>query len=159
MKHCIAAAIALAALGLAAPTAHAQDFATRAEAEIMLKRAVAMLKADEKRALDLFTSGHGGFVNKDLYVFCMGSDGMLTAHPYYMGNSLGGWKDATGKAVGKEILASAQEGKFAEVSYTAPQPKGQKVATVHASLEKQVEKVSFVTKVGQQICGVGYYKF
>ena len=159
MKHRIATTLLCTTLALPAASALAQDFASRAEAEIMLKRAVTMLKSDETRALNLFTSGQGGFMSKDLYVFCMGADGLLTAHPHYMGNSLANWKDAAGKPVGKEILAAAQEGKFAEVSYTAPQPKGQQVATVHASLEKQVEKVSFVTKVGRQICGVGYYKF
>jgi len=159
MKNRFAAPLACAALAIPAAGALAQDFASRTEAEFMLKRAVTMLKSDEKRALDLFTSGQGGFISKDLYVFCMGKDGLLTAHPHYMGNSLANWKDATGKPVGKEILAVAQEGKFAEVSYTAPRPKGLKVSTVDPSLEKQIEKVSFVTKVGQQICGVGYYKF
>lgn len=159
MNNRIAAAVLCPALAFPAAGVLAQEFAGRAEAEIMLKRAVTMLRADEKRALDLFTSGHGGFINKDLYVFCMGADGMLSAHPYYMGNSLGNWKDLKGKAVGREILAVAQEGKFAEVTYTAPRPKGRKVSAVDPSLEKQVQKVSFVTKVGQQICGVGYYKF
>ena len=159
MKNRFTAPLLCATLALPAAGALAQDFASRAEAEIMLKRAVTMLKSDEKRALDLFTSGQGGFISKDLYVFCMGGDGLLTAHPHYMGNSLANWKDATGKPVGKEILAAAQEGKFAEVSYTAPRPKGLKVSAVDPSLEKQVEKVSFVTKVGQQVCGVGYYKF
>lgn len=159
MKNRIASALLCSALAAPAASALAQDFASRAEAEVMLKRAVTMLKSDEKRALDLFTSGHGGFMSKDLYVFCMGADGMLTAHPHYMGNSLANWKDATGKAVGREILAAAQEGKFAEVTYTAPQPKGRKMSASHPDLEKQVQKVSFVTKVGRQVCGVGYYKF
>jgi len=159
MRRRIAAAALCGALVFPAANAYAEDYGNRAEAEIMLKRAVTMLKADEKRALDLFTSGQGGFISKDLYVFCMGTDGVLTAHPYYMGNSLGNWKDLRGKAVGKEILEVAQEGKFAEVVYTAPRPKARKVSAVDPSLEKQVQKVSFVTRVGGQICGVGYYKF
>jgi hypothetical protein len=156
-NHPIALAVLSSTLMLPAMSASAQEFASRAEAEIMLRRAVTMLKSDEKRALDLFTSGHGGFMHKDLYVFCMGADGMLTAHPHFMGNSLKNWKDGTGKAVGREILTVAEEGKFAEVSYTAPRPQGLKASVVDPSMSKQAEKVSFVTKVGQQTCGVGYY--
>ncbi len=152
-------AVALAAgLALSAANAWAQEFGSRGEAEAMLKRAVNMLMADEKRALDLFTSGHGGFMQKDLYVFCMGADGMLSAHPHFLGLRLNNWRDNTGKAVGQEILTIAQEGKFAEVTYAAPRPKGMKVTVVDPAKADQVEKVSFVTKVGQQICGVGYYK-
>jgi len=158
MKNRIAAAALSSTLVLPAFSVWADDFASRTEAEFMLKRAVTMLNSDEKRALDLFTSGHGGFMQKDLYVFCMGADGMLTAHPHFMGNSLKNWKDSTGKAVGLEILKVAQPGKFAEVSYMAPRPKGLKVSAVDPSLTKQVEKISFVTKVGEQVCGVGYYK-
>jgi hypothetical protein len=158
MRNHIAVTVLSATLLLPALSASADEFASRKEAEFMLKRAVTMLNSDQKRALDLFTSGHGGFMQKDLYVFCMGPDGMLTAHPHFMGNSLKNWKDSTGKAVGLEILNIAEEGKFAEVSYMAPRPKGLKVSAVDPSLTKQVEKVSFVTKVGEQICGVGYYK-
>jgi Single Cache domain 2 len=158
MKNRIAAAVLCSTLALPALGAPGEDFASRKEAEFMLKRAVTMLYSDEKRALDLFTSGDGGFMHKDLYVFCMGADGMLTAHPHFMGNSLKNWKDSTGKAVGMEILKVAHEGTFAEVSYMAPRPKGLKVSAVDPSLTKQVEKISFVTKVGEQVCGVGYYK-
>jgi hypothetical protein len=153
-----AAALLSIILALAAGSAWGNDFGTRAEAEKMLKRAVAVLKADERRALDLFTSGDGGFIHKDLYVFCAGNDGMLTAHPHFMGINLKGWKDKTGKAVGEEIYAIAREGEFAQVSYSAPRPKGGKSSAVTASEADQVEKVSFVTKVGSQICGVGFYK-
>ena len=121
---------------------------TRGQAEAMLKRAVAVLKADESRALELFTSGDGGFIKGDLYVFCGGPDGMVTAHPYAMGVNLKEFKDKTGKATGEEIYAVAGEGKLAEVSYKWKRPGG----------EEHVDKVSFVTKVGDQICGVGYYK-
>jgi hypothetical protein len=76
----------------------------------MFERAIVVLKADKERALDLFTSGHGGFIDRDLYVFCGGPDGMVTAHPYFMGFNIKGFKDKTGKPVGEEIYASAKEG-------------------------------------------------
>jgi hypothetical protein len=146
----------LICLGTAAD-ALAAELGTRAEAEGLLKRAVAVLKADTNRALDMLTSGDGGFIKKDLYVWCGGPDGMLTAHPHFMGAALKRWKDKTGKAVGEEIYASAADGKFSEIAYKAPRPKVASAA-VTADAAEQVDKVSFFTKVGDNICGVGYYK-
>jgi len=159
MNNRKAAALLLMTLALPAGSAlAANDFGTRGEAEKMLKRAVAVLGADERRALDLFTSGDGGFIHKDLYVFCAGVDGMLTAHPHFMGINLKAWKDKTGKAVGEEIYAVASENELVQVTYSAPRPKGGMSSAVTASGADQVEKSSFVTKVGKQICGVGFYK-
>jgi hypothetical protein len=42
----------------------------------------------------------------------------------------------------------ATEGKFNQVSYFWPRP----------GETKPVQKVSFVTKVADQVCAVGYYK-
>jgi len=50
----------------------------------MLNRAVAAVKQDKAKALDMFNEGEGGggFKDRDLYVFCASaSDGILTAHP------------------------------------------------------------------------------
>ena len=95
----------------------------------------------------LFTSGHGGFIDRDLYVFCGGPDGMLTAHPYVMGMSLRDFTDSAGKAAGQEVYAVAQEGEFAEVTYKWVRP----------GEDEHVDKIAFVTKVGDQVCGAGYY--
>ncbi|MDX1401188.1 MAG: cache domain-containing protein, partial [Kiloniellales bacterium] len=124
------------------------EVGTRDEAKAMLERAVAVLKADKDRALDLFTSGDGGFIDRDLYVFCGGPDGMVTAHPYFMGVSIKAFKDKTGMKVGEEIYASAKEGEISEITYKMVQPGGG---------EEQVDKISFYTKVADQICGVGFY--
>jgi signal transduction histidine kinase len=126
----------------------AAEFGTREQAKAMLERAIAVLKADKERALDLFTSGDGGFIDRDLYVFCGGPDGMLTAHPYFMGINLKAFKDKTGMAVGEEVYASAKEGEVSEISYKWLQPGGG---------NEQVDKVSFYTKVDDQVCGVGFY--
>jgi hypothetical protein len=136
-------------LVLNAGLAFAGDFGTREEAKAMLDRAVAVLKADKSRALDIFTNGSGGFIDRDLYVFCGGPDGMLTAHPYFMGVNLREFKDKTDRAAGEEMYAVAKEGEFSEVTYKWVQPGGG---------DEHVEKVSFVTMVDDQICGVGYYK-
>ena len=46
----------------------------------MLLKAVAAVKADKTKALDMFTKGEGGFLDRDLYVFCDNvADGKVVA--------------------------------------------------------------------------------
>ena len=46
----------------------------------MLLKAVAALKADKGKTLDLINKGEGGFLDRDLYVFCANaSDGKTVA--------------------------------------------------------------------------------
>jgi signal transduction histidine kinase len=124
------------------------QYGTAAEAKAMLEKAVAALKANKAKALAEFTKGEGGFKDRDLYVFCGGPDGNFTAHPTLGGKSLKDLKDKAGKPLGAEMYKVAQEGKISEVSYMWPRP-GQ---------TEPVQKVSYVTKVGDQVCAVGYYK-
>ena len=139
----------LAVLSLAlATSALAADFGTSAEAKAMLEKAMVALKANQATALSMFTKGEGGFKDRDLYPFCGGPDGMFTAHPTLVGKSLKELKDKSGKALGEEIYKTAQQGKIGEVSYMWPRP----------GTTEPVQKVSFVTKVGDQVCAVGYYK-
>ncbi len=77
-----------------------------------------------------------------------GPDGVFSAHPSLVGKSMKDLKDKAGKPIGEEFYKVAQEGKVAEVSYVWPRP----------GSAEPVQKVSFVTKVGDQVCAVGYYK-
>jgi signal transduction histidine kinase len=121
---------------------------TSAEAKAMLDKAVAAVKADKAKALDMFNKGEGGFKDRDLYVFCLNaSDGVLTAHPKIKGTKVQTLKDANGVAFG-EKFTTATEGKVSEVGYLWPRP----------GSDKPVPKVTYFTKVTDQICGVGYYK-
>jgi hypothetical protein len=45
------------------------DFGTAEEAKAMLERAVAAVKEDKAKALDMFNKGEGGFKDRDLYVW------------------------------------------------------------------------------------------
>jgi len=57
------------------------DHGTADQAKAMLMKAVAAVKADETKALDTFNKGDGGFLDRDLYVFCFNaSDGKLVAN-------------------------------------------------------------------------------
>lgn len=141
------AAFSIAALASSA-SVFAADYGTSAEAKAMLDKAVVALKQNKSDALVMFTKGDGGFKDRDLYPFCGGPDGNFTAHPTLVGKSLKDLKDKAGKPLGEEMYKVAQEGKVTEVSYMWPRP-GQ---------TDPVQKVSYVIKVGDQVCAVGYYK-
>lgn len=137
-----------AALALAVQIAGAAEFGSADEAKAMLEKAVAALKADKAAALSQFAKGEGGFKDRDLYPFCGGPDGNFTAHPTLTGKSLRDLKDKSGKPLGEEIYSTAQEGRISEVNYMWPRTGG----------TDPVQKVSYVTRVGDQVCAVGYYK-
>jgi hypothetical protein len=124
-------------------SAQAAQYGTAEDAKAMLDRAVAAVKEDKAKALDLFNKGEGGFKDRDLYVLCANaSDGIITAHPTHKGGQLKNFP------LGREVMRTASEGKVSEVTYPWPRP---------GSI-KPLEKHTFYTKVGDQICGVGYYK-
>ena len=57
------------------------DHGTAAQAKAMLLKAEAAMKADKTKALEMFNNGEGGFLDRDLYVFCsQASDGKIVAH-------------------------------------------------------------------------------
>jgi signal transduction histidine kinase len=114
----------------------------------MLEKAVLQSRPTRPKRLEMFTKGEGGFKDRDLYPYCGGPDGNFTAHPTLVGKSLKDLKDKYGKPLGAEVYAAAKDGSIAEVSYMWPRP-GQ---------TDPVAKVAFVTKVGDQVCAVGYYK-
>jgi signal transduction histidine kinase len=134
---------------LTAALARSADYGTAEEARATLDKAVAAVKADKAKALDMFNKGEGGFKDRDLYVFCANaSDGVMTAHPTHKGEQLADIKGKKGFPLGQEMMKNATEGEVSEVTYWWPRP----------GSDKPLEKTSFYTKVGDQICGVGYYK-
>ena len=127
---------------------------TAQEARTMLDKAVAAVKADQAVALAMFNKGEGGFKDRDLYPFCFRlADGKGVATPVAVpaGTDLRTLKDPTGKVYGQEVYAAGQkpEGQITEVSYMLPKP---------GTTAPAVAKVSFVTRAGELVCGVGYYK-
>jgi signal transduction histidine kinase len=142
-------ALGLISAMMIAAAAWAADFGTPAEAKAMLEKAVAAVKANKANALAQFQKGEGGFKDRDLYPYCGGADGMVTAHPTLLGKSMKDLKDKEGKPIGEEMYKNAQEGKISEVSYMWVRP---------GTTEPLVQKVTYYTKVGDQICAVGYYK-
>ena len=121
----------------------------------MLDKAVAAVKADQAVAIAMFIKGEGGFLDRDLYPFCFRiADGKTLASPKAVpaGTDVRTLKDANGNAYGQAVYATAQkpDGEITVVGpYLFPKP---------GTLSPTFEKVSFVTKVGDLACGVGYYK-
>ncbi|HEX5078097.1 MAG TPA: cache domain-containing protein [Geminicoccaceae bacterium] len=124
---------------------------TAEQAKAMLERAVAAIEADEAAALAAITAGSDGFRERDLYVACSSAaDGTVTAHgadAAMVGQSIYDLTDAAGKRFGEEIDAVAVEGELNVVTYLWPRP-GETEA---------VQKETYVTKAGGQVCVVGYY--
>ena len=151
------AAVSAAAL-LLSPIAFAQQTGgTADEAKAMLMKAVAAVKADKAKALEMFNKGEGGFLDRDLYVFCANvSDGKFVAignnnAEQLIGMDVRTLKDSTGKSFGAEQYTGFQkpEGEITEISYMFPRPGADKTPVL---------KVSLVTRASDLGCGVGYYK-
>ena len=150
MKTVHGATFAAAILLLACGPVRAKNTDSAQDAKMMLERAVAAVKADEPRALASFSHGSDGFRDRDLYVFCARTNGTVDAHidPRQIGRNLKDLFDLDGVAFGQEIMAVAQPGVVKAVSYMWPKP----------GSRRPTEKVTFVTRVANQVCGVGYYK-
>jgi len=133
----------------------AQTGGTPQEARAMLDKAVAAVKADRDVALAMFLKGEGGFLDRDLYPFCFriaDAKGLAGPKAVPAGTDVRTLKDANGKAYGLAIYAAGQkpEGEITEVAgYLFPKP---------GTTTPTFPKTSFVTKVGDLGCGVGYYK-
>ena len=136
-------------------TAFAQG--TASAARTMLDKAVVAVKADKAKTLDTINKEEGGFLDRDLYVFCFNiGDGKAVANGSTnpaarktIGVDVRTLKDATGKVFGQDLYDAAKEGQIAEVSYMFPKPGADMTP---------VAKISLVTRVGDLGCGVGYYK-
>jgi signal transduction histidine kinase len=148
VKKLIALTVASITLAGAAMTAMADSGGTAAEARAMLEKAANALKADRGAALSQIAKGEAGFKDRDLYAFCGGADGNFSAHPSLIGKSMRELKSPDGDPIGQKLYGAAKEGAISEVSYMWPKPGSTAPA----------KKVSLVTKVGDQVCGVGYYQ-
>ena len=152
MKTLRSLILATVCLGFLSLPSSADEFGTKEEAAALLERAVAFLRVDKNRALDSFTTGAGGFIQKDLYVFCFSREGTLTAHPDLIGVNIFEvpLTDLLGNQLGQALSNAAHPGKTGEVTYKLERPT--------TGSDKEFTKTAFVTRVAGQVCGVGYYR-
>ena len=143
-------AVAAVLIALASAVAQGQ-FGSAAEAKAMLEKAVAELKANEAAALAKFNKGESGFKDRDLYVFCYDmTTGKFTAHvnQALLGTDVKSLKEKDGSPLGEKVFNATKAGATNTVAYNFPKP----------GTSDPVAKESYVTQVGNQGCGVGYYK-
>lgn len=152
-RNIVVSALATCALLLGVGLADAQVGATAPEARAMLEKAIAALKADKADALAKFPRMDSGFRDRDLYVFCFNtSDGKFTAHvsSALMGKDVRTLKAGT-DPLGQRMLDTVKgipEESIRTVDYEFPKP----------GTTVPVPKQSYLTRIGDQGCGVGYYK-
>jgi hypothetical protein len=148
----LATVVATLSLLPTANLARADQFGTADEARAMLDRAVVALKSDEVTALRAFSDPNNKqFHDRDLYVSCFNtSDGKFTAFP---GPGMIGIDVRTFKfgedPIGQrafDALQSTPEGGVATMEYKFPKS------------GKPALKQSLETRIGNQGCGVAYYK-
>ena len=131
--------------------AHAQqsrDFGSPDDARLMLERVIGAMRTDQAKALQLINNGAIGFREADLYPYCGGEDGIFTAHPELVGTSMRDLLDKRGNPLGQWLYDLAQAGEIAGVTYYWPRPGSTEI----------LQKVALVTRVGDQVCAVGYYR-
>ena len=119
----LAGAMAACLIGTAA---HAQDRATAAEAEAMVKKAVGFIKANgPEKAYAEFSNKKGQFVDRDLYIVVHTLEGKCLAHganEKLIGRDMMDTQDTDGKFYMKERmdLAKAKQSFWQDYKFTNP---------------------------------------
>ena len=133
----------------------AQDkgIGTKDEAREILDRTVNLMKSNKTVAFAMITAGgRGGLAIKDLYPFCTSFSGIQVAHPYGgAGLDMREFTSSDGKKLYDIMAKNAKEGVISKISYMFGKPEG------GALTIKEYTKVAFYTRVGNYICGSGYY--
>ena len=133
-------------------SAQAADRGTPAEAEAMVKRAIAYIKANgADKAYDEFTNGKS-FKDRDLYVIVYDLNGKNLAqgaNPKLVGKDLIGLKDPDGKPLIKMFVDLAKDkGKGWVEGYKFLNPVTQRIEL----------KSMYLERVGDTLVGCGIYK-
>ena len=144
-------AIAVFTIIATSSVATAQGLGSGPQARAMLERAVTALKADPAAAIARFNRVDGGFRDRDLYVACFDArTGIVKAHvdPKQLGVDVRTLRQPDGKSFGQSLFNAARTDVVATVDYEYPRQGD----AAHSA------KQSYVTRVGDDACLVGYYK-
>ena len=146
--------LGITALMLSVAPVSGQQLGTVEQARAMLDRAISALKSNEAAALSEFNDPNNKqFRASDLYVFCYDvSDGKITAYesPALLNvdvRTLALKDDPIGKRA-YEAVQAAPEGSIITIDYEFPKP----------GTTEPVPKQTLETRIGNQGCGVTYYK-
>jgi cytochrome c len=130
----------------------AAEFGTTVEAESLVKKAVAEIKANgQEKAFAEFNNPKGKFIDRDLYITVYDMTGKCLAHganPKMIGKDLIDLKDPDGKPFVKERIeiAKTKGGGWQDYKFTNP-------------VTKKIEpKTMYFEKTGDIIVACGAYK-
>jgi cytochrome c len=145
-------AAAAALLALTVGGANAQDKATAAEAEAMVKKAVAFLKQNgPEKAYSTFNDRKGPFTDRDLYIVVYTLDGKCLSHganEKMIGKDMSEVQDVDGKYYMKDRmeLAKTKQTFWQDYKFTNP-------------VTKKIEpKQMYCAKVDSSVVCGGIYK-
>jgi cytochrome c len=132
----------------------AAQLGTAEQARAMLERAVAALKVDKDSALKAFNDeSNKDFRNRDLFVYCFNlADGKFTAYesPFLLNNDIREMK-LYNEPMGQRAYDAANgavDGAAVTIEYKFPKP-----GTKDPAPKEAIEE-----RVGDQACGVSYFK-
>lgn len=140
-------------LSLIAAPVLAADRGAANEAVAMVKKAVALAKAEgkDKMMAAISDPANKDFHDRDLYIYVYDLNGVALAHgnnPKLVGKPLIGMKDGEGKAMIKEMVDVAKAKGSGWVDFKWPNP-----------VTKAVEQKSgYIEKVDDYLIGSGIYK-
>jgi len=130
---------------------NAGDMGTPNEAKALSEKAAAWVNQTGESAFATFAAPDGGFIAKDLYVFCMDLEGKMLSHakkPNLVGKNLMDF-NKYGDLLFQEMIAVAKDPGTGWVDYRWPYPGSDEIK----------EKTSYIIKNEKGFfCGVGAYK-
>ena len=130
----------------------ADEMASPDEAKAMSEKAAVLVNEKGEEAFAQFTKEDGGFLAKDLYVFCMDLDGKMLSHakkPELVGKNLLDFDKYGDKLFVEMVKVAKSEKGLGWVDYKWPYPGTDAVSA----------KTSYVIKNDKGFfCGVGAYK-
>jgi cytochrome c len=130
------------------PASHVESESNRAQ--VLLDRAVSHYQANKDRSFATF-SQMGEFVDGELYVYVLGTDGVMLASggssSVLIGRNVATMKDSEGKLFFKEMIATAKSNGSGSVEYH----------WLNRAKFRSEQKTTLFQKVGERIIAVGYY--
>ena len=130
----------------------ADEMATPEEAKLMSENAAKLVNEKGEEAFATFTKADGGFLTKDLYVFCMDLEGKMLSHAKkeaLIGKNLLTFDKYGDKLFVDMVNVAKSEKGMGWVDYKWPYPGSEDVS----------QKTSYVIKNEKGFfCGVGAYK-
>lgn len=126
----------------------AQEYGTQEEAQAMAENAAALFHAEGADAAFTAFNGDADFVDRDLYVFAIGTDGDVVAHgsnPNLLGRNVLELRDPSGREFVREFIA-VEDSAWVDYQWQNPET---------GAVE---DKTSYVINLGDYVIGVGVYR-